>query len=132
MNVDILTIARQHLQHLSEGRTGIDLAEYLSPDIIQTEYPNQLNPHGGESDFKTLMERAAKGKKICVSQTYEVEREFVSGKTVILEVRWSGVFNVPIGKISPGNPLRAHFALFLEFQDGKIVRQRNYDCFETF
>jgi hypothetical protein len=27
--------------------------------------------------------------------------------------------------------LRAHFALFLEFRDGRIVRQRNYDCFEA-
>jgi ketosteroid isomerase-like protein len=26
--------------------------------------------------------------------------------------------------------MRARFAAFIEFRDGRIVRQRNYDCFE--
>jgi len=26
--------------------------------------------------------------------------------------------------------MRARFAVFLDFRDGKITRQRNYDCFE--
>jgi ketosteroid isomerase-like protein len=29
-----------------------------------------------------------------------------------------------------GDVMRAHFATFIEFRDGKIVAQRNYDCFE--
>jgi ketosteroid isomerase-like protein len=28
--------------------------------------------------------------------------------------------------------MRAHIAAFLEFRDGKIVAQRNYDCYEPF
>jgi ketosteroid isomerase-like protein len=31
-----------------------------------------------------------------------------------------------------GEELEAHFALFLEFRDGRIWRQRNYDCFQPF
>jgi ketosteroid isomerase-like protein len=26
--------------------------------------------------------------------------------------------------------LRAHIAAFLDFRDGKIIAQRNYDCYE--
>jgi ketosteroid isomerase-like protein len=28
--------------------------------------------------------------------------------------------------------MRAHFAVFIELRDGRIVRQRNYDCLEPF
>jgi ketosteroid isomerase-like protein len=28
--------------------------------------------------------------------------------------------------------MRAHIAAFLEFRDGRIVAQRNYDCYEPF
>ena len=27
--------------------------------------------------------------------------------------------------------MKAFFAVFLEFQEGKIIKQRNYDCFEA-
>jgi hypothetical protein len=26
--------------------------------------------------------------------------------------------------------MRGRFAVFMEFRDGRIVRQRNYDCFK--
>jgi ketosteroid isomerase-like protein len=42
------------------------------------------------------------------------------------------VLGVPVGALTPGAEMRAHFAVFLDFRDGKIVRQRNYDCFEPF
>jgi ketosteroid isomerase-like protein len=29
-----------------------------------------------------------------------------------------------------GSTVHAWFAMFLQFRDGKIVRQCNYDCFE--
>jgi len=27
--------------------------------------------------------------------------------------------------------MKAFFAVFMEFREGKIVRQRNYDCFKA-
>jgi ketosteroid isomerase-like protein len=33
-------------------------------------------------------------------------------------------------QLCAGGAMKARFAVSLEFQDGKIVRQRNYDCFE--
>jgi ketosteroid isomerase-like protein len=37
-----------------------------------------------------------------------------------------------MGSIRPGEPMRARFAQVIEFEDGLIIRQRNYDCFDPF
>ena len=37
---------------------------------------------------------------------------------------------VDAGPFIAGQTLRARFAIFLEFRDGRIARQRNYDCFD--
>ncbi|MBK9026257.1 MAG: nuclear transport factor 2 family protein [Saprospiraceae bacterium] len=131
-NSEILTLARKHLADLADGKSGEELAAYFNPAIRQFEYPNLLNPHGGISDFKTLMDRAEKGKQILKSQSYDVQREFVSGNTVIFEVVWRGAFAIPIGKTPAGEEIKAFFALFIEFENGKILTQRNYDCFAPF
>jgi ketosteroid isomerase-like protein len=51
---------------------------------------------------------------------------------VVLEVRWTGTLAAPVSSIPAGGDMRARFAVFIELRDGKIVRQRNYDCFEPF
>jgi ketosteroid isomerase-like protein len=52
------------------------------------------------------------------------------GDRVALEVEWTGTLALPFGGLPAGSPMKAYFAMFLEFQEGKIARQRNYDCFE--
>jgi ketosteroid isomerase-like protein len=47
------------------------------------------------------------------------------------EFQWSGTLAVPFETIPAGGVMRARFAVFLEFRDGRIIRQRNYDCFES-
>jgi len=27
--------------------------------------------------------------------------------------------------------MKAYFSVFLDFRDGKIIKQRNYDCYEA-
>ncbi|WP_328841277.1 hypothetical protein [Streptomyces europaeiscabiei] len=49
---------------------------------------------------------------------------------VALEVTWSGTLAVSLGDLTAGQVLRARIAAFLEFRDGKIIAQRNYDCYE--
>jgi len=44
----------------------------------------------------------------------------------------TGTLAVPFGSIPAGGEMRARFAIFLELRDGRIVRQRNYDCFDPF
>jgi ketosteroid isomerase-like protein len=47
-----------------------------------------------------------------------------------MEVIWTGTVRDAAGPFAAGQALRARFALFMEFRDGRIVRQRNYDCFD--
>ncbi|WP_158500563.1 nuclear transport factor 2-like protein [Spirosoma radiotolerans] len=51
---------------------------------------------------------------------------------VIVEVIWRGVLAIPIGQIPAGGEMKTTFAQFFDYADGKIIRQRNYDCFDTF
>jgi ketosteroid isomerase-like protein len=48
------------------------------------------------------------------------------------EARWEAELAVPVCSLTAGDIMRAHFAMFFEFRDGRIWRQRNYDCFEAF
>ena len=51
------------------------------------------------------------------------------GDRVALEVLWRAELAGPLGKFPAGAELTAHSAIFLEFRHGRIVAQRNYDCF---
>jgi ketosteroid isomerase-like protein len=63
-------------------------------------------------------------------QRYDVRGVMEEGDRVALEVLWTGVLAIPVSTLAAGAEMRAHFAMFLEFRDGKIYRQRNYDCYE--
>lgn len=39
---------------------------------------------------------------------------------------------IPFGNKKAGDEMVAYFAQFYEFEGDKIIKQRNYDCFETF
>jgi ketosteroid isomerase-like protein len=65
-------------------------------------------------------------------QRFEIRSAVARGDHVALEVRWIGTPAAQIGSVPAGGEIRAHFAVFLEFRDGRIASQRNYDCFEPF
>ena len=132
MSVDILTLAKNYLKALKQGKTGKDLAIFFHEDVVEVEMPNRLNPEGTTSDLNTLLERAEQGKKILKSQDYQIRNAFVNENTVVMELDWSGILNVHIGTLNAGQTMKAHFAMFIDFKDGKIIHQRNYDCFEPF
>jgi ketosteroid isomerase-like protein len=78
------------------------------------------------------MEAAERGRRVLRSQRYEVATALANGDEVALEVRWIGTLTVPVGKLAAGDPMVAHFGVFLTFREGLITRQRNYDCFDPF
>ena len=124
--------ARQYLKALEEGATGEALARFFDPEIQQIEFPNRLNPKGTQRGLSELLAAAEQGRKVMASQSYTIVRELVAGTRVVLEVVWEGTLAVPSQSLPSGATLRAHFAAFLDFRDGKIIAQRNYDCFYPF
>jgi len=77
-----------------------------------------------------MTEAFEKGRKLLSSQSYEIKGCVVDGDELSIEVLWTGILALPFGSLSVGSQMRAHSAIFFQFKDGKIVRQRNYDCFE--
>lgn len=125
-----LALVREYLSALERGEVGAALARFFTPDAVQVEFPNRLNPNGGRSDLATMLERSERGKALLQSQRYVVGSAIARDSVVAVEAEWSATLAVPVGTIPAGGSMRAHFAMFFEFVDGKIHRQRNYDCFE--
>ncbi len=123
-----LAVARQYLA----GLEAFDMAgvrTLFDPDIEQIEYPNLLKPAGDRRGAAAMSADGDKGRRILAAQTYEVRNAVALGDQVALEVVWRGTLAIPLGGLPAGGEMMCHSAIFLEFRDGRIVRQRNYDCF---
>jgi ketosteroid isomerase-like protein len=125
-----MATARRYLDALERGSDGEELAAFFAPEVIQEEFPNRLVPSGARRDLAGLLEGRARGKQVMASERYDVRNALASGDRVALEVLWSGTLAVDLGTLPADGVMRAHFGVFLDFADGKIVAQRNYDCFD--
>ena len=130
-----LETARRYLAAIegeSAGGARGSADAFFAADVVQEEFPNRLVPTGARRDRAALREAAERGRAVLRAQRYEVRAAYAVGETVVLEVLWVGTLAIPVGSLAAGQEMRAHFAVFLEFRDGRIRRQRNYDCFEPF
>ncbi|QUS57558.1 nuclear transport factor 2 family protein [Pseudovibrio brasiliensis] len=108
------------------------LKSFYTEDAEQTELPNQLKPKGDHRTVDQLVADFTRSKGILRKQSYRVSNELASDDRVMLEFIWEGELAVSIGSLSPGDTMRSHSAVCMDFKDGLIHRQRNYDCFEAF
>lgn len=129
---DNLETARRYLAALEGGASGEALREFFTADVVQEEFPNRLMPNGARRDLAAMMEASERGKKVVTAQRWEVLNAVASGDNVALEFAWSATLAVPVGTLPAGGEMRGRFATFLEFRDGRIARQRSYDCFDPF
>ena len=125
-----IATARRYLEALERGVEGEELAAFFAPEVVQEEFPNRLVPDGARRDLAGLLEGRMRGKQVMRSERYEVRNALASGDRVALEVLWSGTLAIELGSLPAGGVMRAHFGVILDFRDGRIVAQRNYDCFE--
>jgi ketosteroid isomerase-like protein len=128
MSHDNLATARRYLAALE----AFDLAaarDLFDPAIEQIEYPNLLKPKGDRRTAAALAADGEKGRRILSAQTFEVRNALAQDDRVALEVLWRGVLAVPLGPLAAGAEMTCHSAIFLDFRDGRIVGQRNFDCF---
>jgi ketosteroid isomerase-like protein len=127
---DNLETTRRYLEALESGAEGSALAEFFTKDVIQEEFPNRLSPIGAHRSLKAILDAARKGKQLLRAQKFEIMNSIVEGDRVALEVLWSGLLAEPIDTLPADTEMRGHFSMWLEFKDGKISRQHNYDCFD--
>ncbi len=126
---DNLDIARRFFAAFERGDIDEKLS-FFAPDVVQEEFPNRVVAGGAKRDLAALREGAERGRKVVSAERYQVLNLVAGGNQVACEVQWTGTLAVPLGTIPAGGQLRARLAIFLEFRDGEIVRQRSYDCYE--
>jgi ketosteroid isomerase-like protein len=124
-----LDIAHRYLKAVETGDAP-SVLDLFTSDAAVEQLPNRIYPQGLRSGVKDIPQAFEKGRKIFSRQTYEITNEVTTGETIALEVLWTGTLAIPFGTLAAGSQMRCHSAMFLEFRDGKIMAQRNYDCFE--
>jgi hypothetical protein len=122
--------AKGYLQAVATHENFDDVASFLTSDYRFDEYPNRVSPNGSVRDLAAAREGAARGRKLLASQRYDVLNAVAAPNHVILEVQWTGVLAIPVGTLPAGGEMRCKSAMFLDFRDDRIARQRNYDCFD--
>jgi ketosteroid isomerase-like protein len=125
-----IELVRSYLEAVEHGMSGKVLAAFYTEDALQIEMPNRLNANGGSSDLTTLLKRAEQASVLLQRQSCEIQSIVAQGACVAVEATWIGVLAIAAGSLAAGSSMKAHFAIFFELRDGRIYRQRNYDCFE--
>ena len=127
---DNIELAREYIRAIESGATGDEIARFFTPDGVIRELPNRVALHGSVSDLANALEAVKRGQRLFKRQTYTIMNILGHGDRVALEMDWTGVTAVQIQNLPPDSEMRDHTAIFLEFRDGRISRQRTYDCFE--
>jgi hypothetical protein len=125
-------IVVEFLKMVQERQSSEELEKFYHSEIEQIEYPNAIVKNTVNRNLQDLKDGADRGKMILSKEEYEIKNLYSFENVVILEATWKGTLSVSIGNIAVGEKMVAHFAQFFEFKDGKIYRQRNYDCFDPF
>ena len=132
MQYDLKAIVFDFLNTL-ENRASFDaLLPFYHLDIEQIEFPNLITKNRTARNLDDLKAASERGRHVMQKEEYRVLKSYVQENTVIIEVIWTGTLAIPLGNIPVGGQIKAYFAQFFEFQEDRIIRQRNYDCFEPF
>jgi ketosteroid isomerase-like protein len=131
MTQSLLAIAKAYLRGIEEGDLDAVIQCY-APHAEQIEWPNRLKSKGDRRGPEQMAADFARGKGLLAAQSYEVLDYAEKENYLILEVLWRATLAVPLGNLAKGDEMVAHSAIAFSFEDGKIVSQRNYDCFEEF
>jgi len=94
----------------------------LASDVVITEHPNKLNPHGKTYDLAAVRAAGERGKAAMARQIYDVRTLIVEGDRACAQIAWTGV-------VKTGAEMHAQLCCVFEIRDGKVWRQEQYDCF---
>ena len=127
---DNLAAARQYIKAIDSGACGEGIAPFFATEAVVEIFPSRFFPNGSRDDLARIRAAADRGNKALTCQRYQIKNELSSGDTVALEIVWTGTLAVPFQSKPARAQMRAHFATFLQFKDGKILAQRNCDCYD--
>jgi len=104
----------------------------IHPEAVFFEYPNLINKSGQVRDGSKASAGVAVGKTILAKQQYSFTEFTEAGDKLVAEGTWTGTMAIDAGHLVKGQELKAYLCIVIDFKDGKIYRQRNYDCYLPF
>jgi ketosteroid isomerase-like protein len=128
-NIDFV---RRYFDAIEAGAGPEEMANFFTPDVIQEEFPNRIVPRGARRGLQQILAASKRGKQVMQSQRFEILHSISAGDEVALEVRWTGTLAEALGTLPAGFMMKARFGVFIRLVNGRIARQRNYDCFDAF
>lgn len=90
-------------------------------------FPNLLLPKDDRYKLAEALEGAERGRKLTAGQKYLITQEMAEGEQGGFGGGMDGDADGIVWSAPAGSQMRAYFAMFLEFDEGRIVRQRNYE-----
>jgi len=127
-------LAREYLRAVESMGPPENVSRFCGAEMEFHEFPNRIAPLGRVRRRADLQAAYGQAQKLLTSQKYDVRRIVENGDEVAVELEWTGVLAVPIPamKLEAGHEMKAFVAMFLTIRGGKIVSQRNYDCYPPF
>ncbi len=122
-------IARDYLHALSSAAAPADMARFFHEDVTEEEFPNLMLPVGATRDLSAILAARSRAESLWRDQRFELRGATGGGSQVAMEVGWTGSATCRTDAYAAGERAEARLAIFLKFQDQRIVRQRTYVCF---
>lgn len=107
-------------------------SRYVHPLVQFTVYPNAVTKTAHTRNFTEAFAASQIGKQMLQQQCYEYAGSLESNNKLVMELVWTGIMAIDAGHLKKGQELKANVCLIMEFEDDKIIRQYNYDCYEPF
>ena len=118
-------IVDRYLQAVTE-RSLPALEAIVDPDYTFREWPNAINPQGGERDLATSRAGLERARTLLAEHSFDVHEHLVDGDTVVSRMTWRGTL------AGTGQQLTAHISQHTTVRDGRILRTESFDCYEPF
>jgi len=125
-------VVRDYLKALERFAAPEELQSFFSDDVVMTELPNRLVPSGQVRRKTELLDASTRAPQVLSEQRYDVRSMVEQGDTVVVDTDWSATLRVPLSQTPAGGRLNARIAMFLRLDDGRIVEQTNFDCYQPF
>ncbi|GAA1798376.1 nuclear transport factor 2 family protein [Agromyces neolithicus] len=123
-------LVRELMRAIESGEHGDALARFFTDDAEQVEYPSIMRPAGGSRGVQAMLDGSVAGAQMLAEQSYDVLEFIDGGDRAAVRLTWRATTATAIAGLPAGSTLTAHIAQFYEFRDGRIIRQRSYDCYE--
>ncbi|MEZ5938473.1 MAG: nuclear transport factor 2 family protein [Hyphomonadaceae bacterium] len=121
---------RALLAAIEAGASRDDIAVFYHPEALMEVFPNRMSPAGARMDLAGILQSSESGQKLMARQRFDVRTVTELGDRLVAEFKWTGELAMPLGLMGAGERLSAQIVQVLEFEDGRIIRQRTYDCYD--